>query len=249
MASSEIRSKSPLVVIVGPTASGKTATAIQLAKRLNGEIICADSRTIYKEMDVGTAKPSAEEQAQVRHWGIDLVSPDERFTVADFKSYALQKIDDIRERGKIPFLVGGTGLYVDSIVFDFDFSGEQPGKDWRNTPMDDLIVVGIATEKAILRQRIEARAEQLFSNSVVEEATILGEKYEWNSSAMSGNIYPIIHSYLEGDLTLKEAIDEFTTQDWRLAKRQMTWFRPNPFIEWCRLPEVEAYVSDRIASE
>jgi tRNA dimethylallyltransferase len=113
--------EAPLVVIVGPTASGKSGLALELAERYNGEIICADSRTIYKGMDIGTAKPSAEDQARAPHWGIDLVEPGERFSAANFKTYALEKIADIRAREKIPFLVGGTGLYVDGVVLDYQF--------------------------------------------------------------------------------------------------------------------------------
>jgi len=111
----------PLIVISGPTASGKSGVSIELAERYGGEIICADSRTIYKGMDIGTAKPSKEDQARVPHWGLDLVAPNESFSAADFKAYAVQKIKEIRSRGHIPFLVGGTGLYVDSIVFDYEF--------------------------------------------------------------------------------------------------------------------------------
>lgn len=111
----------PLIVIVGPTASGKTGVAVDLAEEFNGEIICADSRTIYKGMDIGTAKPTAQEQARVPHWGIDLVGPGQRFTVADFKQYAEQKIKEIRLRGRMPFLVGGTGLYIDAVLFDYEF--------------------------------------------------------------------------------------------------------------------------------
>ena len=96
----------PLIVIVGPTASGKTALAVELAEQFSGEIICADSRTIYKYMDIGTAKPTSEEQARVRHHGIDLVEPGDTFSAADFKTYALRVISEIRERGNIPFLVG-----------------------------------------------------------------------------------------------------------------------------------------------
>jgi len=113
--------EAPLVVIVGPTASGKSALAMKLAEQFGGEIICADSRTVYKYMDIGTAKPSAEDQAKIPHWGLDLVEPGESFSAADFKSYATEKIADIRARGKIPFLVGGTGLYVDGVVYDFQF--------------------------------------------------------------------------------------------------------------------------------
>ena len=106
---------------MGPTASGKSALAMELAKKYNGEIICADSRTIYKGMDIGTAKPSSADQAMVQHWGLDLVEPGDYFSVADFKLYADQKIDEIRARGNVPFLVGGTGLYIDSVVHNYQF--------------------------------------------------------------------------------------------------------------------------------
>lgn len=115
------KSDLPLIVITGPTASGKSAVAIELAEQYGGEIICADSRTIYKGMDIGTAKPSQADQARVPHWGLDIVAPDEPFSAADFKAYAVQKVTEIRERGCIPFLVGGTGLYIDSIIFDYEF--------------------------------------------------------------------------------------------------------------------------------
>jgi tRNA dimethylallyltransferase len=111
----------PLIVIVGPTASGKTGLAVELAKAHNGEIICADSRSIYKGADIGTAKPTKTEQSIVPHWGLDLVYPGDYFSVADFKNYANTKIAEIRSRGNVPFLVGGTGLYVDAVLFDFQF--------------------------------------------------------------------------------------------------------------------------------
>ncbi|HEY8886403.1 MAG TPA: tRNA (adenosine(37)-N6)-dimethylallyltransferase MiaA [Candidatus Microsaccharimonas sp.] len=111
----------PLIVITGPTASGKSGVAIELAEQYDGEIICADSRTIYTGMDIGTAKPSKADQARVPHWGLDLITPNESFSAADFKAYAVQKIEEIRSRGHVPFLVGGTGLYIDSVIFDYEF--------------------------------------------------------------------------------------------------------------------------------
>ena len=114
--------ESPLVVIVGPTASGKTALAIHLAEKYNGEIVCADSRTVYKGLDIGTAKPSVSEQQRVRHHLIDVVEPDGTFSVADFKMLAVEAINDIESRGKLPILVGGSGLYIDAVVYDFSFS-------------------------------------------------------------------------------------------------------------------------------
>lgn len=294
MATGNIRAEPPLIVIVGPTASGKTALAIELARRYNGEIICADSRTVYKGMDIGTAKPTAEEQALVPHWGLDLVVPGERFTVADFKRYAETKIVEIRSRGRVPFLVGGTGLYVDAVIFDYQFGGEADEvereklgrltarelQDYciknnielpenhmnkryliriierqnisgtrRPTPIDNSIIVGIATDRELLRQRIEARIEQLFADNVVEEAIRLGKKYDWDNEAMTGNIYPLVRRYLENELTLKDIKEKITTLDWRLAKRQMTWLRRNPYIEWGTVPEVRQYVAEALASE
>jgi tRNA dimethylallyltransferase len=111
-----------LVVIVGETASGKTALAIELAQRFNGEVIAADSRTLYRGMDIATAKPSAAEQAAVKHHLIDVSTPDKPLNVSNFKKLAIEAIDDISARGKLPFLVGGTGLYIDAILYDFQFN-------------------------------------------------------------------------------------------------------------------------------
>lgn len=116
--------RTPLIVIVGQTASGKSALALELAKRFNGEIVCADSRTVYRGMDIGTAKPSKEEQKQVPHHLLDILSPDQPLTVAEFKRRADEAIERIRAKGKVPFLVGGTGLYVDAVAFNFSFRGE-----------------------------------------------------------------------------------------------------------------------------
>jgi tRNA dimethylallyltransferase len=283
----------PLIVIVGPTASGKTSLAISLAEKFGGEIICADSRTVYKGMDIGTAKPTAEEQLRVPHWGLDLVEPNERFTAVDFKLYTEQKIGEIRQRGHVPFLVGGTGLYIDALVFDYQFSTPADGvlrqkletmsiealheycsknnislpenkankryviraieqksinTKRRTVPIDNTFIVGITTDRDELRTRIENRSEQLFEDGVVEEAIILGKNYGWNSEAMTGNIYPLIHSHLLNEKTLAEIKDRFTTLDWQLAKRQMTWLRRNPHIKWYSLKGARKYIDSVLAS-
>lgn len=285
--------KTPLIVIVGPTASGKTSLAINLAEIYGGEIICADSRTVYKDMDIGTAKPSYEDCQRVPHWGIDLVYPYEYFSAAEFKQYSLKKIEDIRSRNKIPFLVGGTGLYIDAIVFDYKFGNKSDVKKrtllekltieelWEycsknNIELPDnynnkryvircieqggvnnsrkveinnnIIVVGISTDRDNLRKRIKDRIEQFFDNNVVEEARILGKIYGWDNRAMSGNIYPILHKYIDNEINIEEAKVEIFYRDWHLAKRQMTWFRRNKNIEWLELNQVPSYIYSRMAS-
>lgn len=282
----------PLVVIVGPTASGKSALAMELTEVFSGEIICSDSRTVYKGMNIGTTKPSVEDRARVPHWGLDLVDPGELFTAADFKQYAVQKIDDIRSRGHVPFMVGGTGLYVDGVVFDYEFqpvdhekraalnllSLEQLKKyciennitlpeneknkrhliaaiERQNTqskrrgePIPNTIIVGITTEKEILRQRIHDRSEHLFESGMVEEAKMLGEKYGWDSEAMTGNIYRLVHEYVEGNMSKDELKRRNETADWQLAKRQITWLKRNPYIVWLSLDEAKKYISPALAS-
>lgn len=113
----------PLVVIVGQTASGKSSLAMALASSFNGEVIAADSRTVYSGMDIGTAKPTIADRLQIPHHLIDIVALGDRFTVADFKHHAEHAINEIAARQKLPMLVGGTGLYVDAVLFDYKFSG------------------------------------------------------------------------------------------------------------------------------
>ncbi len=110
-----------LIVVVGETASGKSSLALQLAQRFDGEIICADSSTIRRQASIGTAKPTADEQALVAHHMVDIVDPDQDFSAAKFKHLAKAAIADISGRGKLPIIVGGTGLYIDALLYDYSF--------------------------------------------------------------------------------------------------------------------------------
>ena len=114
--------KPPLIIITGPTAVGKTALSVELAKRINGEIISADSMQVYRGMDIGTAKIKEEEKDGVPHYMIDIIDPDEDFDVTVFKKLAFEHINDILSRGKIPIIAGGTGFYIQSVLYDVDFS-------------------------------------------------------------------------------------------------------------------------------
>jgi tRNA dimethylallyltransferase len=131
--------KKPIIVITGPTASGKTALAIKLAKRFNGEIINADSRSIYREMDIATSKPSIEETKVIPHHLINIVNPDEVFTLSDYQKLALEKIKEVQSRDKTPFLVGGTGLYIDAVVYNFNLTETKPDLKLRKKLEKDTI--------------------------------------------------------------------------------------------------------------
>ena len=113
--------KQKVIVICGPTASGKTALSIELAKKINGEIVSCDSMQIYKEMDIGTAKPTKEEMQEIPHYMINTIFPNERYSVADYKKDAKKAIREIIKKGKVPIIVGGTGLYVDSLIYEIEY--------------------------------------------------------------------------------------------------------------------------------
>jgi tRNA dimethylallyltransferase len=238
----------PVIVIVGPTASGKTGAAIELAKKIGGEVISADSRAIYKYMDIGTAKPSKEEMDGVPHFGIDLVEPGERFTVADFKAYAEQKIAEIRERGHVPIVAGGTGLYVDALVYNYHFN-ETVQKSYadRQEMEKGYTIFGIKWDMDKLRERLTIRERQLYCEDLFKETKFLVEKYGWDSQAMKSNIYQFAWKYMQGELSLEEAIEQNVYDDYHLAKRQMTWFKRNDNIIWLPLEQIVAEACKIIA--
>lgn len=128
--------KPTVIVIAGPTASGKTALSIKLAKELNGEIISCDSMQIYKEMDIGTAKVTKEEAEGIKHYLIDIVSPNERYTVSNFKKDSKNAIKEILNKGKTPIIVGGTGLYVDSLIYEIEYQDMEFDINYRNELME-----------------------------------------------------------------------------------------------------------------
>jgi tRNA dimethylallyltransferase len=239
-------------------------------------------------MDIGSAKPTIAERQGVAHWGFDLVEPNERFTAADFKRYAEQKVNEIQARGHVPIVVGGTGLYVDSLVFDYEFptkidperrsSWERLGLEelykycsennielpenkqnkryvintimrhghdlkMRKTPLANILVVGIATDRDALRKQILNRTRHFFASGVIEEGVSLAAKYGWDCEAMTGNIYPLIRKHLEGGIELSELERLYAIKDWHLAKRQLTWFKRNEYITWLTLNDAYTYLT------
>ncbi len=234
----------PLIVVVGPTASGKTALAIELAERFNGEIICADSRTVYRGLDIGTAKPTAAERSRVRHHLLDVVTPDESFTAADFKRLANEVISDITSRGKLPIMAGGSGLYIDAVLFDYQFAPENAERDPVNprhikqglghgqgSLREDTLLLGLQVGRDVLRERIEQRVDTMVEAGLVSEAQWLVERYPV-SKAVDAPGYKALRGYLEGLYSLDEAKALFVRNDMQLAKRQRTWFKRNKSIHW-----------------
>ena len=255
-----------VVVILGPTASGKTGVSIEVGKEIERrareaaeglfggfagvEVISADSRAIYKGMEIGTAAPSLEEQQGIPHWGIGIVEPGERFTVADWKQYAEQKIAEIRARGNLPMVVGGTGLYIDALVYDYEFSAEKKrSQEDRQGDCTNYLLIGVKTTPETLRERIRLRADKLFVQELYDETRRLVEKYGWGSQAMKSNIYQFAWAYLQGEMSLERAKELFVLDDWHLAKRQLTCFKRNKEINWLSLAEIKDFVIKCIQDE
>jgi len=274
-----------LIVIAGPTACGKTDTAIELAQRINGEVISADSMQVYKYMDIGTAKISKDKMQGVRHHLIDVMYPDEEFSVALFKDLAKASINDIRSRGKVPILVGGTGFYINALVYDTDFDVKEDNQYYREElyeksedkkllyemlkevdPEATLYIHENNVKKIIraleyfketgkrisehnkeqqmrkeaydtcffilnrdrkkLHEGIENRVDHMMKEGLVEEVrSILSKGYKRDLISMNGIGYKEIIGYLEGEVSLEEAVMLLKRNTRRFAKRQITWFK------------------------
>jgi len=237
-------SVAPLIVIVGETASGKTELGIELAVKFNGEIICADSRTIYRGMDIGTAKPTPAEQAQVPHHLLDIRDPDEMYSVAQFQADARESIDDITKRGRLPIMVGGTGLYVDSVIYDYAFSPESArdpnnprhllkGSGPNNRVLrDNTLILGVQRDREDLDIRIQSRVKSMLEAGLIDEVGMLVREQGRDNHALRGSGYYHFANYLDETISLDEAIEKFARVSKLLAKKQRTWFRRNKSIQW-----------------
>ena len=170
--------KPKIIVICGPTASGKTALSIQLAKTIDGEIVSADSMQIYKDMDIGTAKPTYEEMDGIKHFLIGTVSPTKRYSVANYKKDALKAIEEILKKGKTPIIVGGTGLYVDSLVQGIEY---------------DDIEVDLKYRKELEKNAEEKGLEYLYKNAL-ETDPLAMEKISQNDKKRIFRVLEIYHS-------------------------------------------------------
>lgn len=219
----------PLVVaIVGATGSGKTALAERLASQFSGEIVSADSRQAYRGLDIGTAK---EKNLAVPQHLIDWKDPGEPISVAEFQARAYQEIEAIQQRGKLPFLVGGSMLYAESVMNGYEF--EEGEKSARQTPRYSVLKLGVAVDRPELRQRLAARCQMWLDQGLLEEITRLrdqGVSLDWLKSL--GLEYRYFTLYIEGEISLAEATEKTVLKLGQYAKRQDTWWRRHSDIHW-----------------
>ncbi len=167
--------KKPLIAVVGETASGKSALALRIARRFDGELICADSWTVYKGFDVGTAKPSRDEQRLVRHHLLDVADPATGFSAVEFKRLALAAIEDITARGKLPVMVGGTGLYIDAVLYDYQFlPAPDPARREELNGLSLLELQHIATNKGLDLSTIDKHNKRRVIRLIENDGSVPG---------------------------------------------------------------------------
>jgi tRNA dimethylallyltransferase len=228
----------PIIVITGPTASGKTALAVKVAIKIGGEIISADSRAIYKELNIGTAKPTKIEQSSVPHFGIDIINPGDRFSVYDFQKYTKSKIKELHKRGKIPIICGGTGLYINSIIYNYKFKDNfkrSTDKKFRK----NTLVLALQIDRSKLKKRIEDRVDVMIKNGLLNEFHSI-RHLEERQIKILGPEYKYLSLLFNKEITESDWKKLVVTGDLQLAKRQMTWLRnkinPN-HINWINIDD------------
>lgn len=214
--------KPKVVIIGGPTAVGKTKTSIELAKRLNGEIISADSMQIYKHMDIGSAKPSLEEREGIVHHLLDFADPLEPFSVADFKRLAEEKIEEIHSRGKVSIVVGGTGLYINALLYEMDFSQVSDDTAQRRTLERYLETEGHGALHHRLHLLDPEAAQRIHPNNA--KRVIRAIEVAMNSEAGIGNFKTDLTPNLRFDFYLMALTGDRTKLYDRINRRVVAMF-------------------------
>lgn len=291
--------KKPLVIITGPTAVGKTALSVQLARCIGGEIISADSMQVYRHMDIGSAKVTKEEMDGVPHHLIDVLDPTEEFNVVTFQTMAKKALEEIYDRDHIPVIAGGTGFYIQALLYDIDFTETDEDTEFRKeleaaaaaegaealherlravdpesaeaihannvkrviraleyyaqtgkkisdhnkaerqkeSPYQFFYYV-LTTDRPVLYERIDRRVDLMLEQGLVDEVRKLKEMgCDRSLVSMQGLGYKEILSYLDGELTLDEAVYILKRDTRHFAKRQLTWFKREREVRWLNLPD------------
>lgn len=291
----------PVVVIVGPTAVGKSRIAVEVAKAFETEVLTADSRQVYRGMDVGTDKPASEERQAVPHRLIDLVDPDESFNAGLYRRQAIDEIERLYRDCRLPLVVGGTGLYVRTLLKGLCEApqadpimrkalrqeAEDQGYDRlyarlvdvdpviaaRLHPRDEskviralevyqlsgrrmsefqqehgfaerpyaTLMIGLNRDRDMLYRRIEGRIDWQLAHGLIEETKqLLAQGYQRDSAAMKGLGYRQVAEHLAGEYDAAEMVRRFKRDTRHFSKRQMTWFRKEPGIQWLMIEESES---------
>lgn len=268
-----------LVTILGPTASGKSSLGHRLAEQYRGEIMCADSRTIYQGLDIGTAKPTQKDQQSIPYHLLDVCLPTDRFSAKDFVDQASQCLQRIQDHSNQPFLVGGSGMYIDALLFNYQFrdaisaiqsqdlSGSTLEELWEMTNvqygvypaesdrrnrrrLEDFLhrgpapksdrrrlaipgaVVGLDPGPEVIKKSIAQRTDMMLLAGFVDEVVELRRTYGVDAVALHSTGYRQVGDFLEGIIQQDELPQAINQATWQLARKQMTWFRRNQFIEW-----------------
>lgn len=311
--------KDKLIIISGPTAAGKTALSIKLAQDIGGSIISADSMQVYKGMDIGSAKISEEEMDGVKHYLIDILDPKDDFDIAQFKYYAREAMKDIKASGKIPIVVGGTGFYIQALLYDIDFNvnadedtslrdeltklAQEKGNEYLHNmlyeidPVSADLIHANNTKRVIraieyyrltgekisehnkdqrekkspylykyfvinmdrdkLYDGIDKRVDIMVENGLLNEVKALKNAgLSKENVSMQGLGYKEILDYLDGKISLEEAVEIIKRDTRHFAKRQLTWFRREENVTWINKEDFDfdevkilEYMKEQLRSE
>ena len=289
--------KPKIIVIVGPTAVGKTALSIEVAKSFNGEIIGADSIQVYKGLDIGSAKVTEQEKQGITHHLIDVVNIEDQFSAGDYVTKATQCIKDIISRGKTPIIVGGTGMYVQSLLFPlgvtcgkdqdyrdylddiankegtsflhnmlkevdpesasqihpnhkpriiraleiFHLTGNKKSqmKSSQESPYD-YILIGLNTDREVLYNRINLRVDKMLESGLLKEVqNLINQGMTETNQCLQGIGYKEVYTYLTQQCNYEDFVEKLKQNSRNYAKRQLTWFRKMPNIQWFEYTQKE----------
>ena len=213
--------KNKIVVVLGPTASGKSNLAIKIAQKFKGEIISSDSRQIYKELNIGSNKINKKEQNNIKHYLLNIIKPNEKYNLFNWQEDTFKIINKIHKKNKLPIIAGGTGLYISSILQNYQLSESKTSE----CPYDFLIF-GINPNRKNLYKKIDKRVKEMIKKGLLKEVKKIYKKYNNKKLiSLSGIGYKEIISYLEKEITLEEAIKLIQKNTRNYAKRQVTWFK------------------------
>ena len=228
-----------VVVILGATSTGKSSLALDLAEKFGTEIISADSMAVYRNFNVGTAKPTQAELERVPHHLINILDAAEKFSVGEFVGRARPIISELNQRGKIPIVAGGTGLYIQALLEGYELGASKSFvSHYKET--GELIyaaqVYGLTADRAELYDRINRRTEKMFAEGLVDEVkNLLASGVSPTAQAMLGIGYKETVEYLQGGATLDETIAKVAQATRNFAKRQLTWYRRMTYIKWLKI--------------